>query len=178
MTVPKCLPLSPVRTGARLSGHDRITRSPPLPEDQSMNPPSIPGQRGANAWLRKLMDCPCVAVIAANGPTAQIEVGGVSARAWCLEAGLCIGLQLDPGVEPAEGWLDDATLSLAATPAAVDDALAIDGQTWVLWHRYDHDIEARQLEERLALQLALVRRLAESAQPAGTGPGSEIGRLI
>ncbi len=143
-----------------------------------MNPPSIPGQRGANTWLRKLMDCPCVAVIAANGPTAQIEVGGVPACAWCLEAGLCIGLRLEVGIEAPEGWLDDATLSLAATPAATDDALAIDGEAWLLWHRYDHDIEARQLEERLALQLALARRLAQSAQSAATGPGSDIGKLI
>ncbi|MCD9119850.1 hypothetical protein [Cupriavidus sp. UGS-1] len=143
-----------------------------------MNPPSLPGQRGANAWLRKLMDCPSVAVIAANGPTAQIEVGGVSARAWWLEAGLCVGLRIELGSDPPEGWLDDATLSLAATPAATDDALAIDGEAWLLWHRYDHDIEASQLEERLALQLALARRLAESAQTAASGPGSDIGRLI
>lgn len=143
-----------------------------------MNPPSIFGQRGAGAWLRKLMDCPCVAVIAANGPTAQLEVGGVPACAWCLEAGLCVGLRLELGAEPPEGWLDDATLSLAAMPAAADDALASDGEAWLLWHRYDHDIEARQLEERLALQLALARRLAESAQSAAAGPGSDIGRLI
>lgn len=178
MTVPPSMPLPPRCAGARLSGHDRITPSRSLPDDESMNPPSSFGQRGAGAWLRKLMDCPCVAVIAANGPTAQIEVGGVPACAWWLEAGLCIGLRLELVVEPPEGWLDDATLSLAATPAAADDALARDGEAWLLWHRYDHDIEVRQLEERLAVQLALVRRLAESAQSDATGPGSDIGRLI
>lgn len=160
------------------SGADPIRQPPATSDDIEMNRPPLSRHRGGNAWLRKLIDCPSVAVIDADALSARIEVAGMRGTACQFEAGLCVGLLLDVEPSPQEPWLQDTTLSLAASPFSCDDALAWDGSSWVLWHRYDTGIEPRQLERLLAVQLGLARRITDSSRPTEGGPGSDIGRLI
>lgn len=134
--------------------------------------------KGAGSWLRKLMQCPSVALIDAGRGMATIEVAGVSGKATQLEGGLCIGVVLDIADAPEADWLNEVTLSLAATPEARDDGLQCDAGVWLLWHRYPHNIETKPLEEGLSLQLGMARRLAESAATDAGGPGQVIGKLI
>lgn len=168
----------PVPTALPRSGADPIGDPGPSFDDIDMNRPPHSRQRGVNGWLRKLIECPSVAVIDADVVSARIEVAGMRGSACQLEAGLCIGLLLDVQTTPPDPWLQQTTLSLAASPFSCDDALAWDGSAWVLWHRYDTGIDACQLERLLAIQLSLARRITDSARPTEGGPGSDIGRLI
>lgn len=143
-----------------------------------MTMPPRTRSRGPGSWLRKLLECPSVALIDAGRGVASIEVAGVRAKATQLEGGLCVGVVLDIAEAPEPDWLNEVTLSLAATPGARDDGLQCDAGGWLLWHRYAHGIDARTLEEGLILQLGMARRLAESAASDAGGPGQVIGKLI
>ena len=161
----------------RVSGHHPITQWEPPKDDEAMSQPPDGDHASATRWARKLFDCPSVTVLDADGPRVRVEVAGMEGWAWHLEGGLCFGLRIDVA-PPSEQWLDATTLYLAATAAACDQALSLANGELMLWHRYDHELQAAQLHERLGTQVALVRQLAASAQPIGSTSGSEIGRLI
>jgi hypothetical protein len=146
-------------------------------DDAMVNQPQDGSHTSSTRWVRKLFDCPCVTVLDAAGPRVPVEVAGLDGWAWHLEGGLCFGLRIDIA-QPSEQWVNETTLYIAASFAACDGALSQADGKWVLWHRYDHEVDAAQLHERLGAQVALVRRLAESAQPLGSTSGSEIGRFI
>lgn len=150
-----------------------------LPEGDRPPMPGAPSWRTPGShWQRNLLDCASVVVLDADTLSARIEVAGVPATAYHFDTGLCVGLCLAVDPSPPLPWLHETTLSLAASPCSCDDALSWDGRRWRLWHRYEAAITAAELEQGLALQLALARRIAENAREPEGGPGSDIGRLI
>lgn len=82
-----------------------------------------------------LLAIPEVVVIKIGVADAELEVSGVRAQAVMGETGLCIGVR---GILPASGaqWLMRVCSVLAGSESAIDFALGLGEQEWVLWRAY------------------------------------------
>lgn len=131
-------------------------------------------------WLNRLIDLSMVVVVSASRNRAALEIAGVPAQAVMIEGSICIGLELDVAQAGSE-WLMQVSLSLAASPDALDDALQCEGGKWLFWRRYaEEQIEVRPaaFKERLEGQLALSRGLVQGFSQRESAEVSGIGRLV